>query len=237
MTEETIFESTPATPETVTPPVSSPATLSLPPELTELVGTGKKYATAEAALASIPHAQKHISTLEQENAAIKAELEKRRTTEELLVELRSTGIPQTSTNVPAGLDQATVEQLIARTLETKEAQKVAQQNINAITSTFKDKFGDKAEEVFIALAKESGMSVQYLNNLAATSPNAVLKLAGISNKPVVSNVSKSSGSINTAGFTNNTSTQDLSARVKQGASTKDLVSAWKNAGIKVGKPA
>ena len=61
----------------------------IPTEASELVGSGKKYTSVEDALKSVPHAQKHIQTLESELATLKEELTKRRTTEELLDEIKS----------------------------------------------------------------------------------------------------------------------------------------------------
>lgn len=228
MTEENIFNQ-----ETPEVPPAIPATTTTSPEVSDLVGAGKKYATTEAALASIPHAQKHILTLEQENANIKAELEKRKTTEQLLEEIKASTTPQAQTTASSGLDQNTVQQLIAQTLEQNESRRKAQVNIQTVTASFKEKYGDKAEEVYIAIAEESGLSVQNLNSLAASSPSAVLKLAGLENKQT--NVSKINGTINTQTLSNTNNTTPLSARVKSGASTKDLVDAWKTAGKKVGR--
>ncbi|UOF80646.1 hypothetical protein [Caudoviricetes sp.] len=173
-------------------------------------------------------------TLEQENANIKAELEKRKTAEQLLEEIKASSVQQTTTTVPVGLDKATVAQLIEQTISQKEAQKSTQENISVVTSAFMAKYGDKAEEFYINLAKETGMSVQYLNSLSANSPTAVLKLAGFTqtNSPPVT---KSSGSINTETRKPGASEPE-SAKVKQGASTKELVRAWKAAGATVGKP-
>jgi len=63
-----------------------------------------------------------------------------------------------------------------------------------------------------------------------TSPEAVLKLAGIKKDQ---SVGKPSSSVNTEGNFNS-QTQELSARVPLvGATTKDVVNAWKIAGEKV----
>src|SRR4030043_1329496 len=76
-----------------TPAIPSSPALNIPTEIAELVGEGKKYKSVEDALKSVPHAQQHIQTLEEENARIKAELVARRTTEEILEEIRSGGQP------------------------------------------------------------------------------------------------------------------------------------------------
>ncbi len=66
----------------------------IPTEAADFVGDGKKYNSVEDALKSVPHAQKHIQTLESELAAAREELAKRRTTEELLDEIKSGIQPQ-----------------------------------------------------------------------------------------------------------------------------------------------
>ena len=231
MSENNIF-STPT--GDVTPPVVSPVTPTLPPEVVEFIGTGKKYNSVEDALKSVPHAQKHIQSIEQENATLKAELEKRKTTEQLLEEIRNSNVQQSSTNVPVGLDSTAIANLIEQTIQQKEVQRSAQENTTVVINSFKAKYGEKAEESYINLAKETGLTVQYLNNLAATSPTALLKLAGMTNNTNTT-VGKPSSTINTEAFTSNQTPQVESARVKQGASTKELVRAWKAAGVKVGK--
>ena len=87
----------------------------------------------------------------------------------------------------------------------------------------------KAEDAYNQIAKEAGLTVEQLNNLAATSPNAVLKLAGLNG--AVTTTSTSKGSINTQSLTG--TPVETTTRVPRGASTKDLVKAWKAAGEKV----
>jgi len=232
LSETNIFTD-PATTAPVNP-VTSPATNVLPPEVADLVGTGKKYATAEAALASIPHAQKHILTLEEENRLIKAELEKRKTAEELLGELKQSGFQSVATTTKSEITSENIAQLVNQTIEQKELQKKAEQNTQKVISVFTEKFGNKAEEIFKQVAQESGLSISSLNSLAATSPNAVLKLAGLEGKEN-SFINKPKGTVNTDTLTPTNSDNQLSSRVKPGASTKDVVNAWKIAGQKVGR--
>lgn len=224
MTEETVFSPPPVDP--VVPPVNP-----LPQEVVDFIGVGKKYANEVEALKSVPHAQKHISSLEAELATAKAELDKRKTAQELLDEIKASTTTTTPTTVVNGLDQKSVQQLIAQTLENSEIQKKEQSNIKKVTDSFKEKFGEKAEEVYISIAKESGLSIQNLNTLAASSPSAVLKLAGFDSKTMAS---KLNSDVNTEGLPKPTNT-DVSSHVKTGATSRDLVNAWKNAGVKVGR--
>lgn len=206
-------------------------TFQIPTEASELVGSGKKYQSVEEALKSVPHAQKHIQTLESELALAREELAKRKTTEELLDEIKSGIQPQAT---PAGIefDQDKLLQLVDQTLEFKEKQKSAKLNADSVANKFTEKYGSKAEEVYNTVARESGLTVQQLNSLAASSPKIVLKLAGLEGQsaPVAG---KLSSSVNTEALNNKVDPSQLSARVKQGATTKDLVNAWKIAGEKV----
>lgn len=226
---ETIFDApadqAPA-PET---PASQPQAASIPPELVELVGAGKKYATVDAALKALPHAQTHISKLEQELAELREEVTKRKTTQELLDEIKS-GIPQGETAPKDGLNQDTVVQLVEKVLSQKEKQQVATSNVSKVVGKFREVFGDKAEAQYNRIAEEAGLSVQALNQLAATSPQAVIKLAGlVGNTPATPGKTRSD--VNTAALSPN-GNSELSAKV-QGTSTRDVLAAWRNAGEKV----
>jgi len=202
----------------------------IPTEAAELVGDGKKYSSVEDALKSVPHAQKHIQTLESELATLKEELMKRRTTEELLDEIKS-GVQPKENLQGVEFDQDKLMQLVDQTLEVKERQRLAKTNASQVAAKFTEKFGTEAETVYKSVARENGLSEQQLNSLAASSPNVVLKLAGLAEAKTAP-VSKSSSSINTQSLNQKVDPSALSARVKQGATTKDLVNAWRIAGEK-----
>lgn len=227
MTTETIFDGE-------TPPVETVATpqVSLPTEVAELVGEGKKYKTAEDALKALPHAQGHIKTLEEEAKQLREELAKRKAAEELLEEFKLSGIqPGVVDKQPSA--PVDVEAIVASVLAKKEAQTTAQKNISVVVNTFQEAFGDKtkAEEMYNKVAEESGLSVAALNQLAATSPEAVMRLAGITKKQE-SMPGKVQGTVNAQTFDDKPNTE-LSARVRPGATTRDMVNAVKIAREKV----
>lgn len=204
----------------------------IPTEAQDLVGEGKKYSSAEEALRSVPHAQQHIKTLEEEMAQLKEELTKRKTTQELLDEIKSGVKPAENTTQEGKLNQDTIMELVNNTLKQNEQKKTAQTNASQVASKFTEKYGSNAEAVYTSLAKDLNLTPQKLNELAATSPNLVLRLADLE-PSVQTNVPKSSGSVNTEALSANKPHAEVSARVPKGASTKDLVSAWKAAGTKV----
>lgn len=202
----------------------------IPTEAQDLVGEGKKYSTAEEALRSVPHAQEHIKTLEAEMAQMKEELSKRKTTQELLDELKSGVQPVANTTQETGLNQDTIMELVNNTLKQNEQKKTAQANASQVANKFTEKYGSNAETVYNSLAKDLNLTPQKLNELAASSPNLVLRLADL--EPNVK-VAKSSGSVNTEALSANKPPQEMSARVPKGAKTSDLVNAWRAAGEKV----
>lgn len=230
---ETIFKADQA-PEA--PVVENPAPAStLPQEVAEFVGEGKKYKTAEEALKSIPHAQSHIQKLEEELAKQREELARAKAMDELLEEMRRQGqqapaqVPQAPAKGQA--PDVDIDSKVEAILARKQAEVEAKANAQAVINAFQKAFGDEAEQRFVKLSQEVGLPVDYLNNLSMTSPEAVLKLAGL--KKEQGTVAKPSSTINTEGSFN-TQTQELSAKVPLvGATTKDVLNAWRIAGEKV----
>lgn len=203
---------------------------SIPTEAEDFVGNGKKYSSVEDALKSVPHAQKHIQTLEQELSQAREELAKRKTTEQLLDEIKSGFLPENTPQV-VEFDQDKLVQLVDQTLSLKEKQRLSQQNAVGVANKFTEQYGEKAEEVYNTIAKENGLTVQELNKLASSSPAVVLKLAGFTKGSSIP--TKPNSSVNTEALRNNQGGQELSARVPKGATTKDLTNAWRIAGEKV----
>jgi len=233
-------DKTPATTEASAAP-------TIPTELQELVGVGKKYLTLEDAYKSVPHAQNHISTLEADiatqkatNEALQAELLKRKTAEELLADIKqSTNTSTTNATVDATPDvlSEAVRNELARQAQadaTTNAENQRKANQKIVVETFKAQYGDKAEEFYAAVAKNSSMSIADINTLAASSPDAVLKLAGIALKPV-DNSGGLDTTINTQALNNGSTDTDLGIRLGKNTSSKDLSKAWANTRAAVNK--
>lgn len=230
---ESIFgaDQAPVVSEVETP---SPAPVDqLPPEVADLVGEGKKYRNAADALKSIPHAQSHIAKLEEEAETLRKEVEKARAMEDLLEEFKRQGTVPASTSpqapATAPKDPVDIDSKIEEILQRKQAETVAKQNANSVVEAFQKVYGTEAETRFVKLSEEVGLPVESLNQLAMTSPEAVLKLAGIAKQTAVA---KPTSSVNTAGQFNSNQ-QELSAKVPLvGASTKQVLDAWRIAGEK-----
>lgn len=230
MSESTIFTDDQSVEPVVENPV--PITPAIPPEVVEFVGEGKKYKSMEDALKSIPHAQTHIQKLEEELAAQRMELEKSKAMEELLKEFKqqNAGTPSTEPQIQQQPNESVdIDQVVEKALARKEAERAAQANANAVISAFRDAFGDEGKAKYEKLAEETGLPLASLNNLAKTAPEAVLKLAGLTKK-VGGSVPHSTSTVNSSAVPNG---GEASAKVKMvGASSKDVVQAWRNAGVK-----
>jgi len=218
LTEQTIFDQ-------ATDQVDTQPQFTLPTEVADLVGAGKKYQSVEDALKSVPHAQSHIQKLEDEMKQMREELSKRKTAEELLDEIKSQGFPEKTS--PAALDTDALSKVVENALSAREAQKKASQNIDSVVNAFNERFGEKGPEQYKLLAQESGLPLEYLNKLAATSPQAVMKLAGLENKQPTPG--RTTSSINTTSMSSQPSTGSIKVKMV-GSSTKELVSAWRAAG-------
>jgi len=224
---ETIFGETP--PEAVVPPIINESTI--PPEVNEFVGEGKKYKSVDDALRSVPHSQKHIATLEEELQLARKELETRRTTEEILDQIKS-GITPNETPQGSVLDKNTLAALVQQQLYQYDSIKAQKVNTDKVVSTFSSKYGEKAEEMYKKIAEESGLSIDSLNKLSSSSPNAVFKLAGLEvTKSTSSGVQHST--VNTEALLQGGPQELPSARIPRGATTKQVTQAWRNAGEKV----
>lgn len=171
---------------TANQPQPTPAP-TIAPEVAALVGEGRKYATVEAALASVPHAQQHIASLESENEQLKqqvadlqSKLEKAANLEDVVAKLSATQTPE-EPPIPQGLD----EQGVLKLLEQREAQRLAQANQVAVTNALIAKYGDasKATEALQTKAQEFGVDFEYMKDLAAKSPKAVLSYFNVEHKP------------------------------------------------------
>ena len=210
---------------------TQPKAFEIPTEAQDVIGEGKKYQSPEDALKSVPHAQKHIETLESELATVREELAKRQTTQELIDELKSGVQTQSQTVTNGELNQDSVMDLVNQTIATREEKIKAEINAKSVAEKFTAQYGDKAEDTYNSIAKELNVSVQQLNELSAKSPTIVLKAAGLS--ATKTPVASSSGNINTEALSQTTKPQELSARVTGNGSTKDLLAAWGNAKAKV----
>ena len=144
-----------------------------------------KYADVPTALKALEASQAYIPDLQSKLDAAAAkisELELKAAKAEGLEEAiqRLDPARQDTGGQPAqvGLDAEAAAKLFDSRLQEHEAAAVRKQNTETVTKSIADKFGEKAEEVFYSKGEELGLSRADLNNLAGTSPAAVLALFG-----------------------------------------------------------
>lgn len=221
---------TPADQQPVAQPVTpTPAPVFQVPEAAQgLVGEGKKYASPEDALVALPHAQSHIETLELEMVTLREDLAKRKAVEDVLEEINK---KPTDTVTEPQFTPEQLDALIENKLIAKDAQAVAQSNISEVVNMFVQEFGDKekAEAIYDQKAKELGLNVDYINNLAATSPKAVFRLFGMESK-TQSTPTRLTSNVNSEAVINQAPATPAPASTVMGRSThKDDMAAWRAA--------
>lgn len=223
MTDATIFDDQPATPPAneVTPPVAP--TIVLPDSVKELVGPGKKYTSVEKALEALAHSQNHIATLEADNRTLREKAESAVTVDTVYETVQELLKKERSTSGSAPLDEAALGSVLDRKLTEREANAKRAGNVESVKSALTGKFGEKASEVFRAKAEELGLSVQTLNELAATSPKAALEYFGVKPTGVPS---RPSSTVNTEALASRPSDPPKIKTVMGGATTKEVVATW-----------
>ena len=235
MSDQTIFNQNPP-PETpaVQQVLSTPSFEDLLGMVTNEQGE-RKYKDVPAALQGLQNAQTFISqlkgeiaTLRTENESLKVQMERVKELENTVQTLSASVRAQPTETPKPALDETALTELLERTLTQREIQARRQQNITKVVSEVQSKFGDKAEEVFYGKAKELGMSVEEVNELASKSPQAVLGLLGI-NAVVSGYKPPVTSGTNTAGYTPPTESYVKANKgALLGATYQDLVTEKQN---------
>lgn len=225
MSDENLFaEVTPTSEATAAPQTQQP---SLPEEVMALVGTGKKYATTEDALRSVPHAQAHIARLEQEMQELRERATQAKAIDDVYEALtsRQQGEQRATASAPI-VDERFIDAVLERKLEEQKRAEEKKTNLSKVRESLTSKYGEKAAEVFKKKAEELGINEGFLTDLAAKSPAAALELFGANAKEKVASAVPS-GSINPQAFAQNQQSAPHKP-VMAGASTSDLLSAWRS---------
>jgi len=182
----------------------------------------QKFADVASALDSITHSDTHISTIEAENAKLKDDLARETAAKELLAKSANNQNPAqkalTAEDIGDIVDQRTAQR------ETANQQDA---NVSLVREQFSKKFGDKAGEEMSRVASSSGMTKTELKTLSASSPQAVLQLAGI--KVVSTPVHKTPYTPGVEQPSPQPEPQEVKS-IMGGSNTKEMVSAWRGAG-------
>lgn len=155
--------------------------------LEALVGEGRKYKSVEDLAKAQLAAQEHIQRLEAENGEFRTGLQRDILQREQ--QLQATTPPaqapdqrQDQRNVPPQEDLA--ERIREVTRQDREAERTAA-NITDVTNRLTEVYGsdDAANKAVTARAAELGVSVKFLQDVAATSPAAFYAQMSLDAKP------------------------------------------------------
>jgi hypothetical protein len=185
----------------------------------------QKYGSLEDAIKALKHSQEYIpslkselSTKDEEIMKLRAELEARKSVEELVSQ---SATPQ-EVNQPQGLSEEDIEKLLESKLTQRQQQELASSNLNSVVSTLKQRYGEHTQAKIQEKAAELGYKPSELQKLAEKSPKLVLSLFGNS---------QSTPTPTTGGqFVPNQAPQEV-GKVKgllAGAKSSDLKNHWKS---------
>lgn len=195
--------------------------VQIPDEVLEFVGPGKKYASLQDALKALPHAQKHISTLEGELAQLREDKGKALSQEEVYAAVQDY-LKQNGGQAGSGLDETGVDALLDRKLKERERAAAEAANVNAFQSAM-GKYGDmaKQKEVFESKARELEMTPEQLSAMVRTNLKAAKALFGLEGKQTP-HVPPPRG-LNTAALSPETTPPPRKVNTSR---TSDLVAEW-----------
>lgn len=170
---------------------------------------GEKFKDPQVLAKSKLEADEYIKNLETQLKELRDETAKQDYAAKLLETLQQNKAPPTNGNTvaapnPTGgttpsdtkpqLSEDILKALVEKTLTEREKASTASQNQRVVVETLAEKYGTNAKAHVETKARELGMSVERLEELAAESPNAFFTLIGEPRKeftPIVK------GSINT----------------------------------------
>jgi len=178
---------------------------------------GDNFRDPEQLAKSLFNANMHIKTLEEENQKSKEAQLKADYAKELMETLRSQqpaagDTAQSNTNsggTPEGTPQfgpEDIKKLVDEAVQTRELSQTRDQNIAETSRIMQERFGTEAGRELDTRSKDLGINKSDLEELAAKSPTAFLRLIG--EAPAVQTNSTPSNATNTANLTSNSGKRD-----------------------------
>lgn len=152
-----------------------------------LVGEGKKFKTVDDLAKGKAESDRVIAARERELAELREELSRRATVEDTIRNLTATpnqsAAPVQEPKPAASAPSFTDEDLVARIREVTQAQSEQQRiqaNVAEVANKLTDLYGseEKANAVVNQKARELGVSVDFLQEVAAKSPKAFFTTIG-----------------------------------------------------------
>jgi hypothetical protein len=145
--------------------------------LTALVGEKQKYRSVEELAKGYVNADEHIKRLEEENRKLREAQAAAKTLDDVLERMQTKQEePKTQAPVQA-VSAEQIAQLVEQTLTGRETAKTREANLLAADKLMKEKFGDKAAEVFKGRASTPELQRVYME-MAAIDPQQFIGMFG-----------------------------------------------------------
>jgi len=195
----------------------------------------QKYADVNTALSSIPHAQSHIKSLENQLAQMQEELNKRQGMEQVLERIQATQDTNAEPPSANSIDAAQLSELVNSQLNQREQAQAAMANEVAFSDSMREKFGDKAIDVLGAKASELGISLDFMQSLAQKSPKAALKYFEDTPQPMAQPTTPSSQTDSLVVQTPEAQGKLDEARAKLFGTQNPNIDKWREAGSTINR--
>ncbi len=155
--------------------------------LEDLVGEGKKFKSVEDLARGKAESDAFIANLLREQAELRQELKTRTTMEDVLKTInRNPNPPNPDTNNgsngPPEVTSVTkddVSKLTREAIESFQTEQVARRNQTLVADTLTQVYGPNYVTYVKAKAKEIGVSIDWLEDMAARTPQALFKLLDV----------------------------------------------------------
>ncbi len=166
--------------------------------LTELVGDGKKFKSAEELARGKYEADLYVKSLEKKMDELRSDYLKvsedassRAKLEDLIGQLESKQQPHISNDNPVKdvkqmpvIDSKEIESLVSNKIQEYELTKRQQENFNVVRNRLKEQFGDNFQNALKQQIADLGLSEEDINALAKKSPSALFKTLGMEQKAI-----------------------------------------------------
>lgn len=197
---------------------SQQATEAMTPEQQEsylaklIQAKGENWKDPEVLAKGKLEADGYIKNLEEQLKQLREDLGKQEYSKQLLEQLQNKatqpasvnpvvannnkGSTATEGNTQPQVSEDTLKSLVEQTLTNRERENTVKQNLAIVDEELQKTYGTEAPVVVQAKAKELGLSLQRLQELAAESPNAFFNLLGEPNKvmaPIVQGTIRTEG--------------------------------------------
>lgn len=166
-----------------------PADQSGAPQSSVVFKVGDREYDPATAAVKIEHADKHISTLEQELKTLREQLSLTEAQKKALEALSHTppATPPAPTSQAPAFDMddllAKAEQRVFDTLSKQQQAALAEKYLAESTSVAKQVFGDNYQQELLKRGSELGMDQKDIVQFASTKPDAFKRLFGLNTAP------------------------------------------------------